>query len=458
MQELKQWNALGTNIIELRAKIKATRSHNRRLKQKLKELETSRNLWRDKYKDLKVSTTGVPKVTRSHQTQVKGYQYSLQVIQMSVYLYLVLGCGYRGIVKILLYIQLEFGIIDNVPAKSIIAVWVQKLGYYKYMHPEIELGKAYGLIIDECMVIGQQRLLLILGVEAQKHQQDFLTYQQVRILTISVKPSWKAKDIAEVIGKVTEKLGRKPSYIISDGNSNLLRGISDSASIRIADVSHQMALILDKYYRNNAEFIHWQKAIAEAKFKGIMRDIVYLLPPKQRVIARFMNLKASIVWSKHIIRCYKQLTVKDQDFFRLIKQHQKFIEQIQKTFELSEHIVDILKINGLSYQSIAKSEEQLNKYRSLIDVKIIKAIEDYLQSEKMKLPDENTVWHCCSNCIESLFADFKQKLPLPLKTDKGIRFDIKTALEQVSMSDLDQWTKAVLADSQVIRRRKMFQI
>lgn len=471
MQEPKHWNALGTNIANLREKVKISQSENRRLRQRNKELVDSRDLWHAKYKALKASQLPSVRQRSAHASKAQRYQYSVQTIQMSVYLYLVLGCGYRGIVKVLLYFQLEFGVIGLIPSKSTIAVWVQKLGYDKYTNLELPAAESYGLIIDECMVIGQQRLILILGVQAQKVNQEALTYNQVSVLSIAVRSSWKAEHIREEIEKVTEKMGSKPAYIISDGNSNLRKGIADSECIRIADVSHQMALIVEKYYRHNAEFMSWQTAIAQAKFKGIMKDVAYLLPPKQRVIARFMNLEASIVWSKKIIASFEKLSAKEQDFFSPIKEHQRFIEQIQTVFEASQHVVDLLKLRGLSYQSLKECKDILKKYQTRVDGKIIRVIEDYLQTEKLKLPDKDTIWHCCSNCLESLFAKFKQKLPanplygitkqvlaLPLSTNKGLKFDIRTALERVSMADLDQWGKTVLADNQVIRRQNILKI
>ncbi len=471
MQEPKHCNALGTNIGELKAKVKNSRREIRQLRQRLKELEASRDLWKSKYKSLKSSELSSLKQRPSRISKAQGYQYSVQTIQMSVYLYLVLGCGYRGIVKILLYIQLEFGVLGELPSKSIIAVWVQKLGYYKYIHPVSELGKSYGLIIDECMVIGQQRLVLILGVVAQKEQPTALNYEQLSVLSIAVRSSWKAEDVRAEIEKVTEKMGSKPVYIISDGNSNLRKGITDSDCIRIADVSHQIALIVEKYYRNHGRFISWQQAIAQAKFQGIMRDVAYLLPPKQRVIARFMNLEPSIVWSKKIMTCFETFSAKEQDFFRPIKQHQGLIEELQSVFEMSQQVIDLLKIKGLSYENIERCKDVLKAHHLRVDGKIITAIEEYLQTEKLKLPDANTVWHCCSNCLESLFAKFKQKLPanplhgitrqvlaLPLRTNKGLKFDIKTALEKVSIADLDQWGKAVLADNQVLRRKNALKI
>ena len=134
------------------------------------------------------------------------------------------------------------------------------------------------LIIDECMVIGQQRLLLILGISANKLTARATNFSDTRILSIMVRPSWKAIDIAKSIEKVTEKMKKKPLYVISDGANNLRAGINESGLIRICDVSHQIAILLEKNYKDNAVFITFNKEMSMSKFKGIMQAHAYLLP------------------------------------------------------------------------------------------------------------------------------------------------------------------------------------
>jgi hypothetical protein len=318
------------------------------------------------------------------------------------------------------------------------------------------------------MVIGSQRLLLVLEVGAEKEQEIALNHESVRVVWMEVRSSWKGEDVSKVIEKVTEKMGRKPEYVVSDGCSNLRKGILDAGLVRICDVSHQIALFLEHHYGQNSDFIAWQKDLSQSKFKGIMRDLAYLLPPKQRTIARFMNLTPCVVWSKKMINSFSDLSESEQTFFGFIKDHQSFIHCFEKVLSLCNKVIELLKIKGLSHKSIAEAMLLISKGKKDISQKLMDDLMGYLRQEQAKLPDEKTVWHCCSNCIESLFGKLKQILPnnslngvsaqilaLPLLTAKGLEGDIKQALETISLPVLQDWIDNNIPDNQIIRRRKI---
>jgi hypothetical protein len=109
MQEQSRQKALETKIANKVAIIKTLRKENRRLRQRIVELESSRSHWKEKLKSTKeVSHRSSGRVCEE---KSKGYFYDNSVIKLGVYLYAVVGCGYRGIVKILLYMELEYGIV-----------------------------------------------------------------------------------------------------------------------------------------------------------------------------------------------------------------------------------------------------------------------------------------------------------------------------------------------------------
>jgi hypothetical protein len=138
-----------------------------------------------------------------------------------------------------LFLNIDLG---EIPCKSSIENWVQKCGHYVYEHPELSRYKyGYGLIADECMVIGQERMFVVLAVPAIKESLKGLSLCEVEILSMQVKPSWSGEQIAETLQKVEEKMGTKPVYIISDGGSTLVKGIKDYAGLRICGCGHEIA-------------------------------------------------------------------------------------------------------------------------------------------------------------------------------------------------------------------------
>jgi hypothetical protein len=201
-----------------------------------------------------------------------------------------------------------------------------------------------------------------------------------------------------------------------------------------------------------------------------MRDYAYLLPPKQRTVARFMNISQSVEWSKVILDKLEKLSSLEQEAFLWIKTYQKFIEnRLSTAFELTQRMLIILKTKGLSYKSISECLKICKEggYKNIKDV--IQRINKFLENEKSKLPNKDAVWHTCSDIIESMFGKFKYNLPtnpilgvthsvlqLNLLTQPIGQSEIKEALETVFLSDLTLWKQEQLFENQVVRRNTLF--
>ena len=92
---------------------------------------------------------------------------------------------------------------------------------------------------------------------------------------------------------------------------------------------------------------------------------------------------------------------------------------------------------------------------------------------KAKLPDKDTVWHISSDIIESLFAYYKFRkstnplngvttqifiLPPVTKINKKagrVGFSVKTALENVFLTNLKQWRDNHLTENMAVAGRKI---
>ena len=144
----------------------------RRLRQRNKEINESRNFWKGQLKALQaVKGLRVCKDTKiRHELTlsegIQGHKYSRHVVSLCISLYALSGCSLRGVIRVLMCLQLELGLkIEEIPSKSSVQNWIQKVGYYEYTHyGQSTYEGGYALIIDECMVIGQQRMVVALGL------------------------------------------------------------------------------------------------------------------------------------------------------------------------------------------------------------------------------------------------------------------------------------------------------
>ncbi len=349
---------LEIKIIKLRQTNKSLLKENRESRKTINSLFNSRRDLRLKYKAVKSEIRGLKRkfklLKEGQGEKISRHKYNVITVNLCVSIYLLGGCSFRGVVRILEYLRsvLYLG-VGEIPCKSSIENWVQKCGHYVYEHPDLSKYKdGYSIIIDESMVMGQERMLVLLGVKSAKEGKEALNLSESEVLMLRVKPSWDGEEITGILQKVEEKVGTKADYIVCDGGSNLGKGITGYKGLRICDCGHEIARQTEHVYKEDERFQLFSKAAAQTKFKEVMRETSYLTPPKQRSIARFMNLSATIKWAKKILKNFGSLNGEEQKAFGCIKEHRNIIEELDRVLEISNVILKSLKNNGLSFKTV----------------------------------------------------------------------------------------------------------
>lgn len=474
---------LASKVEHFKSKLQAANAECRKLRGRNKELLASNEHQRSKVKKLReAARLHVAKCSGTigclpSGGEIRGHKYGLSIVSLCIGLYAYAGCSFRGVVKVLLYLQIELQLQwAELPSKSSVENWVQKLGLHAYSAaagPDL-YKTGYGLILDESMVIGQQRMMLVLGVAAEKVGKGAIGAADVTVLAMEVKPSWTAADIEELLEKVQAKMGKRAAYVVSDGNANLRSGIQKANLPRIADVGHQIALALEHTYKPDDTFSGFMKEVAQVRFREVMRPTAYLLPPQQRTIARFMNLSPVFAWASKMLRVLPGLSDDEKRVFGFLDNYRPLIAEMEAVFKMTHSILKKLKQEGLSVPVIEECRGICRQFAPQVPAKLCALVEKYLLDHSDKIPDGQTVWHASSDVIESLFGKFKSitapnKLhgvtPLALMlcvmtqfADRPIDFktEIANALTSVSIADLKQWKHDHLVDNQVVRRNATF--
>ena len=406
------------------------------------------------------------------------HKYTDLAVALSVGLYVVGRCGLKTTSRIIEFLDSLLNLcLPEIPCANSIKNWVEKSGYSIYKEPKSALSEnGYAEIFDECMMIGSEKLLLTLGVPAEKEGDNFLTTNDVEVLSIDVKKSWNSETIGAVLDSIETSLGASPRYVISDNASTLTKTVRDKEYTHIRDVSHTFALFMEREYKNDKDFQQFNKEIAGVKFREIMRPSAYLLPPKQRTIARFMNLGSVIDWAEKILKSFHRLTAEEQDLFRFLFNYSEMIAGFQELLKQLDYVSKHLKKNGLSSKNATVCINEMEKLLSSADRKIVSVAQScivYLTEESNKLATEESRWHTSSDIIESLFGNYKDRkspnplngvtkqvllLPVLTKTDSNthtVDICFKKALEGVFLKDLEQWKDDNLSDNLVVKRRKI---
>ncbi|MDR2650737.1 MAG: hypothetical protein LBC68_00250, partial [Prevotellaceae bacterium] len=97
---------------------------------------------------------------------------------MSVELYVHLRLGLRTTSSLISYLSERLSWeLKDIPSPGSIKNWVEKSGYEIYAEPAYNtLDDSYAQIIDESMMVGTEKLLLSLGVKAEKEGESALCF------------------------------------------------------------------------------------------------------------------------------------------------------------------------------------------------------------------------------------------------------------------------------------------
>ncbi len=394
-------------------------------------------------------------------------------------LYTRTNCGFRHIVKALEVINEVFeGVLGEIPCHNTISNWVKKCGLNVYENScDMMRDTNYAAIVDESMMIGEEKLLFTVGVPAL-HQERPLRSDDAQILDIAVAKSWNGEGIKRHLDIVAKKVGHRPNYVISDNASIMKKGISEAKIKHQRDISHSLGMYLERAYKDETDFKHYTKLMSQAKAKYNMTKFAYLLPPTQRTIARFINLSSWVKWSSNMLSNCHSMKDEEKEVFSFIPVNASLIDELNEVIKCIEEIEYTCKQKGLSQKSICECQRIIK--RSLFNgndrmFRLGEKINTFLKEEAELLSEELPVHNNSSDIIESLFGKYKERkspnklygvtsqvLFIPLYTRLlnpkiATDFNFKTVLEEMKMDKIKDWSVKNLSPNLVTKRTNFLQ-
>lgn len=493
---------------------------NKYLRKRNKELIESRDNWKAKNVAKSGKIKGLKRKLEKRE-KVKRHHYGLWIIVLCIKLRVQAGCSYRGICKILVILQTSFQLdMTRLPCANTIENWVSKMGYYCIENAGQGLpGKEVCLVMDESIKQGNERILLLLITPWHKEKEEALAYKDVRVCYLGGKSSWTGEKIKEEVEKIEKEKGIEIKGILSDEDSKLLKACRLLEYPHLPDINHAVASCLRKTFDKNSAYKLLIKQITSYQYKSVNQDLSYLRPPKQRVRARFMNQKGFIEWGLTMLNKFEELSEKENTFFNRLSDHEHMLNVLHKCIETGERITNILKIKGLSSETMDEVEQIY--YEGLKEVVLLAPIpfkmrrckyahpkkqtdgfclieplsypvyniipgketkvglfgrflaylKTYIDKYRAFLKTHKSTYNISSDIIESMFGKHKSisatntlvgvsqldlELPVHNVEQTEIPLLAKMALESTFTSDLEDWVKMHSSDNQANKRRKFF--
>lgn len=467
-----------TKVSKWREKSNSYSEDKRKLQARIRWMTRSRENWKRKYQEERTKNKRQAKellgwknkdsFTNKH--KIKGHKYTADQISLCVNLRSSTNSSLRTCIQIIEVLSVLLSLEFFKPSISSIRNWEMKMGYHQ-LQKEDESSDEWVLIVDESILVGQQKLLLLMGVNLAKYNFTApLKFSDTEVLGLYIGNCCTWVEIKKAIGGLRTR-GYSFKYVVSDGGSNICKALKNSNIIRIEDCTHALGLLLKKRYKTNVEYNKFSKAASAFKSNISTSKYAAYMPPTQRSKARFLNLGLINKWSVKLLAICKDIKSKqgEQEVYRRIKwieAHEDIINDISEHLQLLNGIFKLLKHKGLSEKTEQQAECLVEK--SKVSLAIKESIREYLNNNRGRLKEDETLI-CCSDIIESKFGHFKNRMSsnkevgftagcLTIANNKTIKKldEVKTAMEEVKLDKISDWEEENLIDSLLKKKRKVF--
>ena len=463
-------------------KAKRMQEENKRLKRKNKRLEEKV----DKLEKYKESTKSIKDHIKNRQNGVVSQRvarHSYRDVQMltCMLLYVYAGCSFRGVTKVLEVFDFVYkDMWPRIPAYTTIKGWIEKAGLSLLKRSKDNLPDAYSVIMDESITMGGQKLLLALSVPAQAPDRP-IKHSDTMVVGLTASKSNKGEDIKNHLQKLPNDKNNVLAYGVSDNGTNLCKGFRESGIDHHRDISHTFSTFLERTYANEEAFQDLTKKIANARNWSIT-DMAAVMPPKQRAIARFMNMFDWIEWAEKMnandFNLDFNLDKKQKYFCSFLRKHASLVDELVEVAGCLKQILKVIKCKGLSFSSaeecrkIAKAGLLTRGDKRMHEVGVM--VLEYFDRECSLLKDAKDAHVISSDIIESTFGYFKehraknrrsglttQVLLLPLYTrmtqlNDAKSIDVRDMMVTTTVGAVTQWSKDTLPPSMQQQKNAMF--
>ena len=350
------------------------------------------------------------------------------------------------------------GLLGESPCHTTIRTWLAKMGLDAIKHKDRTLDEAYAIIMDASISVGDQQMLLALKVPAD-HTGKALTHADEEVVGMAVSENWPAAKVKEFCEEIAQEQGHKPEYYITDNGKNLSKAIGQLDLPHHRDISHTLAVFLKQVYEKDEEFVAFKNLVANTKHLALTK-FAYLMPPKQRSMARFMNMYPIADWAKKVLQNYPRMTKDEKYYFSFVPRSASLVEELDEVMTTYTDIMKMCKQEGFSVETVAECKRVLNQ--RLLDgnerMRLLhRLIISYLDTESALLTVEHSNYNVSSDIIESDFGIFKDSMPsnktngftesilyIPLRPkacnlEDAAKIDIKTIMERRTVNEVKQW-------------------
>lgn len=362
-----------------------------------------------------------------------------------------------------------------VPSFSAIRSWLLRVGHYALTKP-LDRAKPWLWLVDHTIQIGTQKILVILGCPLDQVPFGQRALQLADLQLVALVPM--AKSNAAAVEAELETAARRtgaPRLIVSDQGSDLRKGIADFQSwyprtLHVPDAAHYGATLLEHAWDDQPRWQQFIKELQNASAKLRQTTAAYLLAPRMRPKARFMNVHVQLRFARRVLK----LVLRDVPHVKAVASYgwlsdfQEDLAVWEREHGLVQKTIELVRVEGLHAGTLPLVEQAWGAIGTRDStVHIAERLRDYVTHYQPANPEERLV--ASTEILESSFGKLKRierdqssdgmtglVLAMGALVGTHTEDDLKQALDATPQKTADHWIKRTLGHTMQWFRRQFF--
>jgi len=346
--------------------------------------------------------------------------------------------------------------------------WLLRVGLFKLQRPKAAADD-WVWLVDHTVQIGRAKCLMIVGVRLSQlppagQALELRHLEPLAILPVNQSNQQLVKQQLETQATVSGV----PRAILSDEGSDLIGGVqrfrqTHPETTGLSDISHFAARLLKRRLENNDRWKAFCHQTGQTKFQTAQTELAFLMPPRQRSKARFMNLDSLLSWANRTLAALEQKPAAVLQYVRAERLEEKFawlreyrseVEQWSEFQSLTRAAIELVREEGYCATAAQRLDGRLGPLvRSEAGQQLRDELRQFVAQQSSaarpgeRLPGSSEILESSFGKLKSLEGDHQQggftQLVLSYAAVLGETSSevIGRALEAVPIKQVWQWCR-----------------
>lgn len=344
---------------------------------------------------------------------------------MTYFCGLVLGCcsSMSAVTKTLAFFFPEQARQGLIPHATSGRLWLLRLGYFK-LHAPLEQADDWTFLADHVIEIGKHRFLGIIGIRLSDLPPPGECLKLSDMTPVALLPveASNQETVHQQLETVVAETGIVPKAILSDEGSDLAGGIdrfckAHPETTRYRDLPHMAARLLKKRLEKNERWTDFIKQVTQTKFETAQTELAFLVPPRLRSKARYMNLQSMLRWAEKVLAVLDDSSLVAPSFcsvdrlnmkFQWLREYRADVALWSSWLALTDATLEVVRCNGYCSSTSDEVQQALGELSDTPEKELLKnELVEIVNVESSKAR-EGTRIPGSTEILESSFGKLKE--------------------------------------------------